>query len=835
MKRRELDVRRRQKWVDDVVTLLVGDRSAEQLKGDQLVVQDTSLCCTIVACKISDFHTWMLSFTSTAAALVCDVLHDSIDRRRSELGLQLIVGVGDCYIAALDLQHVKREEGNEDRCEHHHHDSTAALAFVREIFSMSRAVRLSGPGKTPAETELYFCVGVSTGPCAGALLGSKTLYYNVGGPAFAEATWLRDTARPDVALLAGKTVERSDSAIEVTELPQSVNRSQEGTRTDEAMTAPLAYVLRKVPTDVMKRPRSFRKVDPPRAAVRTEEEDDSHDYPAAKSHNKTDAMQDTSVNLAIGAASLMATSIRTASTDCTSSSRTSRNSLTSWPVPAPQLEDRRRAFLAAYRGRHGSDGTKSYAPSVPHALLAISTHEFELALHLQHAADCNPLPNSDENQDPLPPAVAKELDDFFWSTYAVAEASRHTGLILAQSFLAAVLMLVLLAFSGGYRPANLALTCGAAVLTPISLIVKVIHGTLCHRSVLFLVVYAQCLLLSAAFIATSPEYPLVRQATSYLATLTSFLTMQAGVALSWRWAALAIIVNVVAHSLLSEPHMNNFVATPLFPMLFGVAARVREMERRSVFLYRLTGDAYLGDARRELHFQEWLLRCLIPSYVVPTVLKRKTSEDADCVTDHLADVALAAVRMNVSARDESLDMYRVDDALSHGLADCTSISLISCVGDTFVIGGPLQKPATSVLSGQKTWRSEVQIAFEVVADVASLEVLRCLRTILAHTKQNVATVVIGRGDGLALVLGRQQPRFQLFGFVARKVQTLLEAAPLGFKGCTAEFYTALSPTSSDDAKRLIFEREGWNVNSTPQRWRTRVVGYSFLHTLEDCS
>ena len=836
MKRRELEVRRRQKWVDGMVALLVGDRSAEQLKGAQLVVQDTSPCCTIVACKINDFHTWMLSFTSTSAALVCDVLHDSIDRRRSKLGLQLIAGVGDCYIAAWCLQQPQRQKGKEEEdanTENHHHDSTAALAFVREIFAMARAVRHSGAGKSHGETELYFCIGVATGPCEGALLGTKTIYYNVGGPTFAEATWLRDRARPDIALLTGKTVELSDSAIEVSELPRSVLRSNstENSHDDAVAEPPLVYVLREVPGDVMKRPRSFRELNPTGGADRTGE-DCLQDQTAVKSpYGPLDAAQDTSFNSTTDANSMLSTSIRTESTDNTSSPRISRCSLTSWRVPSTPLVDRRRAFLDGYRGRRGCDDARPFV--VPTELLAISSQELEQALHAQHKMDCISR-RTDEHRDGLSPIAANSIEMFFWENYSVAETSRHTSMILAQSFLGAVLMLVLLSFSGGYKTTNLAFTCCAAGLSPVALIVKAIHGSLGHRSVLFLVIYAQCLLLTAAFISTSPQYPLVRQATSYLATLTSFLAMQAGVAVSWRRVALAIVVNVLVLIVLSEPHVNNFVATPFIPILFGLAARGREMERRSVFLYRLTGDAYLGDARRELHFQEWLLRCLIPSYVVPTVLKRKTSEDADCVTDHLADVALAAVRMNVPTKDNSLDMYRLDDALSHGLSDCRSISLISCVGDNFIIGGPLQKPAPSVLTGQKTWRSQVQISFEVVADVASLEVLRCLRTILAHTDQK-ATVVIGRGDGLAMVLGRQQPRFQLFGFVARKVQTLLETAPLGFKGCTAEFYTALSPTSSDEGKQIIFQRQGWNVNAKPQQWRTRVTGYSALHILEECS
>ena len=100
-----------------------------------------------------------------------------------KFGMQSVFGVGDQYVAALGLRN--------DADPHVVHDSTPSLQFAVEVLRIAQTVRDAASNEnsthTASDGSSHLRIGIGTGPCDGALLGTNTLYYNAGGPALTTA------------------------------------------------------------------------------------------------------------------------------------------------------------------------------------------------------------------------------------------------------------------------------------------------------------------------------------------------------------------------------------------------------------------------------------------------------------------------------------------------------------------------------------------------------------------------------------------------------------------------------------------------------------------------
>ena len=771
MQRRQVEVKRRQQETAATLNLIIGDSTVQDLLSQGIAIRDSSQCCTVVVCTIHDFHSWMMAFTSTSAAEVCDVFHATADKWRLKFGMQLISGVGDQYVAALGLRSTQDRKPEDTHCDRH--DATPALQFAMEMLHVARAVRSSANSTTgirQEESNLHLRIGIATGPCEGALLGAKSLYYNAAGPAFQGAKLIADITEIDHTFVDARTVDLSDHRVKVK------------VKNSPTVDGNPIFALKAV-REVSNANRYLRiDVDP--VAVPTLQTSDAS---LSRSFNaQDDFFKSPDVNV-----------LRT---------------------PSASDVARQNAFLQRYglrRAMREDDNDGITAEMVQEAFRRLSGHS-----------------------EPSAGNYSSPLDTRYWDEMS-NRVRRKAAYIFIQASCGALVLLSLISLQSGYEPSNTVL-CLCAVFLPVtSLSIKKRVPNKVIGNFVFATVCLQCVLMMFAWWATSPTVALVRAHNVYLVIFCAFFLMEAAVAVPWKLGAISVFAAVlllVALEATDRIRAGGLTATVAAPFIFSAVIHVREVSSRQMFLYKIASKFYLQQSIRELELQESVLERLLPRYVVPTVTARHSGEGNSCVTDHLHDVAIAAVRFESCSESSPNRIYDLDLHIGKALEECTAIALVTCLGDVFTIGGPLQKPSIdfksairSVGGARNTARSNILLAFEEEAADAAAEVVKLISDLLQMENERQFSAIVDRGDALAMVLGRQQPRFQLFGYTARKVETLLTQAPAGYKACSEEFYKALAETTKD--RQLAFNAAGLSVDEVPYKWRTKVCGYNYVHTL----
>jgi hypothetical protein len=190
---------------------------------------DASIC----VCRISDYFQWSHQMTPHQLVNAVDSLYSLFDEGcRNRFKLTKAKTLGDRYIST-DLCSTIRttpttpqmqfslssssasgyaSESNSSSAGGSMSAASSALEVVRfGMWQIRTASRLSALTFKPIE----LCVGVQTGPTFGGILGTQTLWFELYGDAFEDATHLADLAPPNTFVAGEGTIDLVGQDIEI--------------------------------------------------------------------------------------------------------------------------------------------------------------------------------------------------------------------------------------------------------------------------------------------------------------------------------------------------------------------------------------------------------------------------------------------------------------------------------------------------------------------------------------------------------------------------------------------------------------------------------------------
>ena len=199
----------KRQYVDDALTALLPSATLVKLQ-EGTAPFDCSSRATVGVCHVHDYHQWSTTITSSILVETLDALFCRFDDKTSETpGMRKAKTVGDSYVVSMGL--------------HRHYTCKSDRTLIRlaalnalQVVDFSlfqvKAVRLLHRSQL---SDIQISVGVHTGFCAGGIVGTTSLWYEVFGEAFDGALGLSKSAHPMIAVASESTVEVCGNGLEI--------------------------------------------------------------------------------------------------------------------------------------------------------------------------------------------------------------------------------------------------------------------------------------------------------------------------------------------------------------------------------------------------------------------------------------------------------------------------------------------------------------------------------------------------------------------------------------------------------------------------------------------
>ncbi len=201
----ELDAKKtkelaREKELSDQLMLNILPKSiADRLKQKEENISDTHPSVTILFADIVAFTQMSSKRSADDLVKLLNALFSKFDKRSSELGVEKIKTIGDCYMAVGGLPTARKD----------HAQATVdlALGMLKDIKDFNRTHKV--------DFEMRF--GINTGPVVAGVIGHSKFCYDVWGHSVNTASRMESTALPNRIQISPSTMQALGDEFELEE------------------------------------------------------------------------------------------------------------------------------------------------------------------------------------------------------------------------------------------------------------------------------------------------------------------------------------------------------------------------------------------------------------------------------------------------------------------------------------------------------------------------------------------------------------------------------------------------------------------------------------------
>ena len=834
VRRQRHAVERHKERIDALVNIFISEKHLHSIIKQEPAI-DFAEQCSVAVCCIHDFDRWSAQLAPPSVPLLVDSLYSSFDAfLKSHPLCQLTAVTGDSYTITVGLrgQIRKRHSQQNGSGGQAQQDQLAQRRQknpkyrVLELLDFCHCqLRAAEWVSSTFNMKLAIGIGVATGSCAGGIFGSDALYYGVGGPAEQTARDIAKGARLyDSIAVDDNTLVIAPAEIDIVEVRRVLQHNRATLVQRPVERRATAHVVIDIDRSILHDTEMRAEVDDDSRHVEERGEGSgsvSENWCGDVSKFVESARNDIDENE-------LERTVAAGGND--KSSRAEQRLADRIAFIKMHTTEEQQLQLAAISGKWKSE-------SPPHSVEA-------------------------ENQ-----RLGEHFLPFAFEGYTLEEEYRaqrppSTVVPLAAGCSLALLVITIQLLDFGLKPVAVAsyyLSGIPFVLMSVAFTIQLTGRTAIPRLLQLLLIAASTFLLTVAGVIGGG---IAGSSVFYIVAIGLGVgTLNDGPWLRWwGWCLVHLpmmwgIVRRAVQGIIGDGMLTFFLAVGFF---LGVA--IKERSSRQAFLFVKLSEVLRDEAAVEFVVLQVILDRLLPRYIVPIVATH-TGIRGECIADSLPDVALLAMDItSSSAVHPTTWLVAMANLLEGALKKLDSVEarLVRVHGDRVLVAGPLRQPpksdmirlaSTVALKGGGP--CEVSQARELLTSQTSAALLRMVRY-LSDAGRGTGdatpsamtfhlTAVLVRGDVMTVVLGNEQPRFDLIGAIVQQSVALLDAAPTGSitaADCfhrvevhSANMYAnAAHHPSATDSTPPSYRQAGFTVDDA-QRWSTKYAGVVKVYPL----
>ncbi len=162
---------------------------ADRLKNGESVIADSFPEVTILFADIVGFTNLSTMISPQEIVFLLNEIFSAFDRTASDLGLEKIKTIGDCYMVVGGLPEPKKD----------HAEAVAKMALI-----MLRTIEKLN---IDYKTSLRLRIGINTGPVVAGVIGRSKFIYDLWGDAVNTASRMESHSKPDAIQVSASTFE----------------------------------------------------------------------------------------------------------------------------------------------------------------------------------------------------------------------------------------------------------------------------------------------------------------------------------------------------------------------------------------------------------------------------------------------------------------------------------------------------------------------------------------------------------------------------------------------------------------------------------------------------